>query len=59
MKEILQSINKKEWLFVLIMAFVLILVTTAPTIFGYLIKPENKFFPAVHSMGAGDFNIYY
>lgn len=59
MKDIFQSINKKEWLFVLTAALVLIAVTTLPLVYGYIIKPEDKFFPAIHSTGAGDFSVYY
>ena len=35
MKDILKNINKREYFFVLIMVFVLIVITTAPTIFGF------------------------
>ncbi len=35
MNDILKNINKREYFFVLIMVFVLIVITTAPTIFGF------------------------
>lgn len=59
MKEIIKSIEKKEWIFVLGIAILLIIITTAPTIYGFLVKTEDKFFPALHSIGPGDYNVYY
>ncbi|MFH1367448.1 MAG: hypothetical protein ABIH38_05735 [Patescibacteria group bacterium] len=59
MKEIFSRINKKEWIFALGIAIILILVTSLPTLYGYLVKPADKFFPALHSQGPGDYNVYY
>lgn len=59
MSEIFRNINKKEWALVLAMALVLIFLTSFPLVYGYLVKPADKFFPALHSIGPGDYNVYY
>ncbi|MFA5070288.1 MAG: hypothetical protein WC528_03320 [Patescibacteria group bacterium] len=53
------AINKKEWFFVIKISLILIFVTTIPYIYGYLITPADKFFPGIHSLGPGDYNVYY
>jgi len=59
MISIFKDISKKEWIFVLIAGFILVFLTTAPLLYGYIIKPVDKFFPAIHSVAAGDFSVYY
>lgn len=59
MREIFERITKREWLFVLGIAIILAVITSFPTLYGFLVKPADKFFPALHSIGPGDYNVYY
>lgn len=59
MKNLFKYISKKECKFVLMVGFILVIITSSSLIYGYLIKPADKFFPGIHSMAAGDFSVYY
>ncbi len=50
----MKVITKKEWLWVLIFACLVMLVTVVPYIYGMLIKPDNLYFSGVHRLNSGD-----
>ncbi|OGY42271.1 MAG: hypothetical protein A2Y67_04445 [Candidatus Buchananbacteria bacterium RBG_13_39_9] len=59
LNQILKSIDKKEWKFVLIISAVLIIITTIPFLYGYLNAPPGHFFYGYHSLTPGDFPVYF
>lgn len=59
LSQIINSISKKEWHFVAFLSLILILITTAPIIYGWLITPEGHVFTAQHFVSADDWFVYY
>lgn len=59
LKDIFKSINSKEWWFATFISICLILVTSAPAVYGYLITPENHIFTAIHFVSLDDWFVYY
>ncbi len=58
MIKFIKTISKKEWLFVLILSIVLIVITSAPVVYGFLIKGD-RFFTGMHFVSADDWFVYY
>ncbi len=58
-KEIVQDINQKERLFIVILAVLLIIVTTLPYLYGYLTAPKNTYFLAVSTLNRVDYPNYF
>lgn len=52
------NIHRSEWLFVWAMAGLLILLTAAPFIFGYLQRPADTVFTGLHHLAPGDTNVF-
>ncbi len=59
LKEIIKSINKKEWHFVILLIVVMILITTLPYIYAYLNAPTGYFYNGIHSLTPGDSAVYF
>lgn len=53
------SISKKEWLFVALMSFVVIIITTVPFLYGYLNTPEGLYYNGIHFLSPADYPVYY
>ncbi len=58
-KQIRQNIDKKEWSFLAIIAFLLIFITSLPYVYGYLTAPEDTYFLAVSGVNRGDYANYF
>jgi len=58
-KQLISSVTKSEWVFVGILSLILIILTTAPVVYGFLITPEDKIFTAMHFVSADDWFVYY
>jgi hypothetical protein len=59
MLEIIKTITKKEWYFVIFIAIILIVVTTAPYIYSYVMTPNNFYYSGTNWTGNGDMYVYY
>ncbi len=59
MKELIYSITKKEWQFVVIMSAVIMLITGVPYVLGYLMAPDDMVYNGLHALSPGDIPIYY
>lgn len=58
-KELLISISKREWRWVLITAIVLIVLTSAPYLYAYLNSPDGTYYNGIHALTPGDFFVYF
>jgi hypothetical protein len=58
LKELYQSINKREWHFVGAITIIAILLTSLPYLFGWLVR-GNDYFLGFHSLSSGDISVYY
>jgi len=58
-KQIIQNINKKEWLFLAIVSILIILFTSLPYVYGYLVSPKNTYFLPVSGINQGDYANYF
>lgn len=59
MKELFNSISKKEWQFVALMSVLLIVLTGLPYLVGYLMTPEGTVYDGLHALSPGDIAVYY
>lgn len=59
MKDLFNSIAKKEWHFVAVISVVMILLTGLPFLFGYLAAPQDTTYNGLHAFSPGDFPVYY
>ncbi|MFA6410028.1 MAG: hypothetical protein WCW26_00420 [Candidatus Buchananbacteria bacterium] len=59
MKELIKSITKAEWKFLILLILVLIVITTLPYFIGYSFAPSNKTYNGLHALIAGDIPVYY
>jgi len=59
MKKILQSIDQKEWRFVIFIIGLLLLITAAPYIIGLLKTPDGQFLTGINFLTPGDISVYY
>lgn len=58
-KQLIWSISKKEWQFVIIIGFILILVTGLPYVYAYINAQEGSFYNGLHFLTSGDIFVYY
>ena len=56
---LLKKISKKEYLFILLLSLILIIITSAPFLYGYFTAPPDKYFLGLHSLSPGDYPVYY
>jgi len=59
MKELIKTISRSEWNFVLIMMVVTILLTGLPFLYGYLTAPSDAIYYGLHALSPGDIPVYY
>ena len=58
-KKIIKTITFREWQLVILLSLFLIIVTTAPIFYGWLIRPEGKVFSGIHFAAPNDWFVYY
>ncbi len=58
-KNLIKTISKKEWIFVFFSILLLLILTSAPYIYGYFNTPEEKFYLGFHFVSMGDIPVYY
>jgi len=58
-RNLLNSIDKKEWRLIIWFIIVIILLTTLPYIYGYLQTPDNYTYTGLHSLTPGDTHVYF
>lgn len=59
MKELISTISKKEWKFVLWFSLAIIFITSLPYAYAYFNAPAGTFYNGLHSLSAGDVPVYY
>src|SRR4030043_189845 len=59
LKELVNSISKKEWRFVILLSIVLILITTLPYIYAAINAPSGYFWNGIHAITPGDSAVYF
>ncbi len=59
LRTLLKSITRHEWLFILAVSVFVILLTTAPYIYGWLVAPADYHYTGLHSLTPGDIHVYY
>ncbi len=52
------TISKKEWCFVALMVFLIISITAAPYMYGYLTAPSGSVYTGLHHLTPGDTNVF-
>lgn len=58
-RQLIKSIHRKEWLFVLWTTLFIILITTLPYLYGYYQTPPNHTYTGLHSLTPGDIHVYF
>lgn len=59
MRELFKTISPSEWKFLYILMVVMVLLTGAPYLVGYLLTPAGTFYSGVHALNPGDIFVYY
>ena len=59
MAELIKSITKKEWRLLGILALTVIVVTTIPLVYGWLVRPPGSIFVGIHFSNLNDWIVYY
>jgi len=59
LKQLIKSIDKKEWQFVIFLIFIIFVLVNLPYLYGYLNAPEDHFYNWGHSISSGDFYVYF
>ena len=59
LKDLINSISKKEWRFVILLCIVMILITGLPYVYAYLNAPVGYFYNGIHSLTPGDSFVYF
>lgn len=59
MKQLWQSINRKEWLFVIVIILVVLVLTNASYLYGYLNSPVDSVYLGLHAQISADVPVYY
>lgn len=58
-KEIFNSIDKKEWHFVIIVIVVMLLLNFLPFLYGFLNAPAGHFYRGIHAFLPEDYPVYF
>lgn len=58
-RDLIKSINKKEWYFLIAITLFVIFLTTAPYLYGWYQTPENYVYTGLHSLTPGDIHVYF
>lgn len=58
LKNLILSITKKEWWLVIAVVFLVIIITAAPFLYGYLTRPNDTVFTGLHHLAPGDTNVF-
>ncbi|MCX6745837.1 MAG: hypothetical protein NTX00_02335 [Candidatus Parcubacteria bacterium] len=59
LKELVNSISKKEWRWVILLTIVLILLTNLPYLYAALNAPTGYFWDGIHAITPGDSLVYF
>ncbi|MCL5794902.1 MAG: hypothetical protein M1338_00890 [Patescibacteria group bacterium] len=59
MMDLIRSISKKEWRWVIIVATVVIILTGLPYFLGWLLAPADMIYDGLHALTPGDIPVYY
>jgi len=59
LKELVNSISKKEWRWVILLSIVMILITGLPYAYAYLNAQSGYFYNGLHSLTPSDFFVYF
>ncbi|MFA6215804.1 MAG: hypothetical protein WC768_04520 [Patescibacteria group bacterium] len=59
MKDLIKTISRPEWRFLVLMTALLILITGLPFLIGYLAAPADTVYDGLHALSPGDFPVYY
>ncbi|MFC1687932.1 hypothetical protein ACFL0L_05165 [Patescibacteria group bacterium] len=57
-QDLFKHISRREWRFVGIIVFVIIVVTLAPYLYGFFSTPEGMNYSGIHHLTPGDTNVY-
>ncbi len=57
--QLFKNISKGEWVFVALLSAALMVITTAPAVYGWLYTPPDHIFTAMHFVSADDWFVYY
>src|SRR3990167_1752896 len=58
-RDLIKSITKKEWRFLIIITLFVIFLTTLPYLYGWDQTPENYTYNCLHSLTPGDIHVYF
>ncbi|MHA1410954.1 MAG: hypothetical protein ACTSQY_11725, partial [Candidatus Odinarchaeia archaeon] len=58
-KDLIRTINKSQWRFFWLVVFLVIIITGAPFIYGWLLTPPETIFNGLHTVSSEDFVAYY
>lgn len=58
-RQIINSINKKEWHFVVIVVVIMLLLNFLPPLYGYLNAPDGYFYRGIHAFVPNDYSVYF
>ncbi|HOZ36261.1 MAG TPA: hypothetical protein PLR18_00315 [bacterium] len=59
LRDLLKSIARREWFLVIAISVFVILLTTAPYFYGWLVTPVGYHYTGLHSLTPGDIHVYY
>ncbi|MCX6745838.1 MAG: hypothetical protein NTX00_02340 [Candidatus Parcubacteria bacterium] len=59
LKELVNSISKKEWRWVILLSIVMILILGLPYVYAYLNSQPGYFYTGLHSFTPGDYPVYF
>lgn len=51
-------LSKKEWKFLCLVGVGVMVITTAPFVYGFLHTPPDKYFLGFHTLASGDYSVY-
>lgn len=58
-KDLRKSVSKKEKRYIWILVVILIVVTTAPYLYGWIAAEDGYFYTGMHRISPADFNVYF
>ncbi|MDD5039548.1 MAG: hypothetical protein PHY34_00170 [Patescibacteria group bacterium] len=58
LKQLIQSISKREWIFIAVIACATIVITAAPYLYGYFTRPTGMVYTGLHHLTPGDTNVF-